>query len=120
MRGSDIDYNPVFFAYLIVTMDTIYMFVDKAKLPSNYTEHLEENQVKIELLNYNDIRDKLATLVSIPLWCNYPISKLISVTGPTIVFTGVDKLIVQLLVDCINSTKQSHSRGNEKWLKISM
>lgn len=64
MRGSDIEYNPVFFAYLIVTMDTIYMFVDQTKLPDNYAKHCEENQVKIELLNYDDISDKLSTLVS--------------------------------------------------------
>lgn len=64
MRGSDIEYNPVFFAYLIVTMDSIYMFVNQAKLPSNYTEHFEANQVKIELLNYDGIRDKLSGLVS--------------------------------------------------------
>lgn len=64
MRGSDIEYNPVFFAYLIVTLDTIYLFVDQAKLPSNATEHFEENQVKIELLMYGDIHTKLTTLVS--------------------------------------------------------
>lgn len=65
MRGSDIAYNPVFFAYLIVTMDNIYMFVDQTKLPSNYIDHFEEeNKIKIELLNYDDICNKLSTLVS--------------------------------------------------------
>lgn len=64
MRGSDIEYNPVFFAYIIVTLDTIYLFLDQAKLPSNATEHFDKNQVKIELLNYDDIRVKLTTLVS--------------------------------------------------------
>lgn len=65
MRGSDIDYNPVFFAYLIVTLDKIFVFVDQEKLPSNYAAHFEENQVKIDLLNYENIRDKLSALVSI-------------------------------------------------------
>ncbi len=65
MRGSDIDYNPVFFAYSIITMDEIYLFVNQTKLPSNYIDHFERNQVKIELLNYDGIRDKLTTLVSV-------------------------------------------------------
>lgn len=65
MRGSDIEYNPVFFAYLLVTMDKIYMFVNQAKLPSNFADHLQENQVQIEVLNYDDIRDKLSELVCI-------------------------------------------------------
>lgn len=64
MRGSDIDYNPVFFAYLIITLDKIYVFVDQAKLPTNFADHFEENKVKIDLLNYEDIRSKLTTLVS--------------------------------------------------------
>lgn len=64
MRGSDINYNPVFFAYLIVTLDKIFVFVDQEKLPENYAVHFEENQVKIDLLNYENIRDKLSALVS--------------------------------------------------------
>ncbi|KAG4080277.1 hypothetical protein HA402_010769 [Bradysia odoriphaga] len=62
MRGSDIEYNPVFFAYVIVTLDKIYLFLDQAKLPSNATDHFEQNQVKIELLSYDGIRDKLTAL----------------------------------------------------------
>lgn len=64
LRGSDIDYNPVFFAYVIITLDKIYFFVDQAKLPANAAAHFEENQVKIEFLKYDDIRDKLSNLVS--------------------------------------------------------
>lgn len=73
MRGSDIAYNPVFFAYAIVTMDKIYLFVDQSKLPANYTEHLKENNVEIELLNYQNIRDNLATLVRFSTISNVPI-----------------------------------------------
>lgn len=32
LRGTDIDFNPVFFAYCIVTKTDVYLFVDKEKL----------------------------------------------------------------------------------------
>ena len=32
LRGTDVPYNPVFFAYAIVTMDEVLLFVDSAKL----------------------------------------------------------------------------------------
>jgi len=56
----------VFFAYLIITLDKIYVFVDKEKLPAHYADHFEENQVKVEILNYDGIRDKLSSLAQSP------------------------------------------------------
>lgn len=40
LRGSDIDYNPVFFSYAIVTMDSAYLFVDPNKLSPAVNSHL--------------------------------------------------------------------------------
>lgn len=108
MRGSDIEYNPVFFAYLIITMDKIIMFVNQAKLPSNYADHLEANQVKIELLNYEDIRSRLSTLVSYKnIFERHVILNVIinlhlgSITN----LSCVDKLIVKLCIDFVDPIK---------------
>lgn len=32
LRGSDVDFNPVFFAYCVVTMEDVVLFIDKEKL----------------------------------------------------------------------------------------
>lgn len=32
LRGTDIDFNPVFFSYCIVTLNNVYLFIDKQKL----------------------------------------------------------------------------------------
>lgn len=32
LRGSDIDFNPVFFAYTILTQDSVYLFIDEEQL----------------------------------------------------------------------------------------
>lgn len=40
LRGSDIDYNPVFFSYCVVTLESVYLFVDETKLTPASRKHL--------------------------------------------------------------------------------
>jgi Xaa-Pro aminopeptidase len=47
LRGSDIEYNPVFFAYSIVTPDDATLFIDEAKLTDEVKAHLGD-AVKIK------------------------------------------------------------------------
>lgn len=46
LRGTDVPYNPVFFAYAIVTMQDATLFVDAAKLDDSVYKHLG-NAVKV-------------------------------------------------------------------------
>ncbi|KAH8411123.1 hypothetical protein KR222_003846 [Zaprionus bogoriensis] len=59
LRGSDIDYNPVFFAFLVVTHDDITLFADSSKLPENFESHQSENGVKISVQPYESIGDRV-------------------------------------------------------------
>jgi Xaa-Pro aminopeptidase len=47
LRGSDVEYNPVFFAYAIVTHDSATLFVDPAQVDDATRAHLG-NSVKLE------------------------------------------------------------------------
>ncbi|RWR98929.1 xaa-Pro aminopeptidase 1-like protein, partial [Dinothrombium tinctorium] len=40
LRGSDIEYSPVFFAYCVLTLDNLYLFVDEEKLIAETLKHL--------------------------------------------------------------------------------
>jgi Xaa-Pro aminopeptidase len=40
LRGSDIPYNPVFFAYAVVTPSTVTLYIDDSKLPEDAKSHL--------------------------------------------------------------------------------
>jgi len=40
LRGSDIAFNPVFFAYSIVSLDGVYLYVDDSKLSPEVKAHL--------------------------------------------------------------------------------
>ncbi|KAJ1855222.1 hypothetical protein GGH12_003199 [Coemansia sp. RSA 1822] len=41
LRGSDIDFNPVFFAYAVVTSDTVTLYMNEAKLTDTVRKHLD-------------------------------------------------------------------------------
>ncbi|RKO87406.1 Creatinase/Prolidase N-terminal domain-containing protein, partial [Blyttiomyces helicus] len=41
LRGSDIAYNPVFFAYAVVTLTDVFLYIDEAKLSDEVRSHLE-------------------------------------------------------------------------------
>jgi Xaa-Pro aminopeptidase len=51
LRGSDIDYNPVFFAYTIIDLESVSLFIDPKQLSDDVKSHLELNgtsgQVKV-------------------------------------------------------------------------
>lgn len=52
LRGTDIPYNPVFFAYAIVTMDQVFLYVDAAKLSDEVYRSLGKN---VTVRPYEDI-----------------------------------------------------------------
>jgi Xaa-Pro aminopeptidase len=51
LRGSDIDYNPVFFAYALITSDEATLFIHENKLTTEVKEHLEG----VKIAPYEDI-----------------------------------------------------------------
>lgn len=48
MRGSDVDYNPVFVSYGIVTAKDATLFVDPAKVTEAAAEHLKSSSVRVK------------------------------------------------------------------------
>ncbi|KAI5817045.1 putative Xaa-Pro aminopeptidase P [Pyronema omphalodes] len=59
LRGSDIPYNPVFFAYALVTPTTATLYIDSAKLPSEALAHLGD---AVTIAPYASIFSHLRTL----------------------------------------------------------
>jgi Xaa-Pro aminopeptidase len=48
LRGSDIDYNPVFFSYAMITPDSATLYVDSSKLNDECKSYLKENKVDVK------------------------------------------------------------------------
>nr|XP_039269299.1 xaa-Pro aminopeptidase 1-like [Styela clava] len=52
MRGSDVEFNPVFFAYLIIGESSVEVFIDKNLVTEKVSTHLN-SQVKINVHDYD-------------------------------------------------------------------
>ncbi len=73
LRGSDVEYNPVVVAYMIVTLDSAVLYIDERKLTTEVLEYL--NTQGISVAGYGDIWHALAmydktTLLMQPSKCN--------------------------------------------------
>lgn len=55
LRGSDIDYNPVFYSYLIIRENDVLLFINREQLPEKHIEHFNENSVNILIHKYDEI-----------------------------------------------------------------
>lgn len=59
LRGSDVEYNPVFFAYALVTKDDIILYIDENKLSNEVKEHLGSS---VKFRSYNAVFKDLRNL----------------------------------------------------------
>lgn len=60
LRGSDVDYNPVFLAHMLITQDNATLFVDNKKVSAEVAQLLED--AGIELAEYDAIQAALSAL----------------------------------------------------------
>jgi Xaa-Pro aminopeptidase len=58
LRGSDVDFNPVFIAYLLITEDDTFLYTNKDKFDAQTIQNLESDQVHIK--EYGDIEQDLS------------------------------------------------------------
>lgn len=67
LRGSDIDFNPVFFSYVVVTLESVYLFVDENKLTPASRKHINidsDGLPSVELRPYKMIKDFIKWLLT--------------------------------------------------------
>ncbi len=60
IRGRDVKFNPVVLSYSLITLDKVYLFVDKNKLNDEILNELDKENVEIK--PYNDIYEFIKTL----------------------------------------------------------
>ena len=60
LRGSDIEFNPVFFAYALLTHDNVTLFINATRLESEAFQSLLKDGVKLE--TYESVFESLLTI----------------------------------------------------------
>ncbi|NPA37876.1 MAG: aminopeptidase P family protein [Chlorobi bacterium] len=77
LRGNDVEYNPVFYSYLIISQNNINLFIDPHKITASTGKNLAADNVKVFL--YDDFYDFLNNLPSLsrvlidPVKVNYTV-----------------------------------------------
>lgn len=62
LRGSDIPYNPVFFAYALITSAEVHIFINKDRLTAEAEQQLQDEGVEAIYHPYRDVRSFLKQL----------------------------------------------------------
>lgn len=62
LRGSDINSNPVFFSYVIITDKDVIFFVEPSRISDEIRTHFKTNKVNITLKKYDEIFSTLEEL----------------------------------------------------------
>jgi len=64
IRGSDIDFNPVFFSYCVVTMKDVVLFISPKQVNNNLREALSscDMEESVDIRDYNDIKSYISAL----------------------------------------------------------
>lgn len=93
MRGSDVDFNPVFWAYIIVTLTTATIYVNHMRFEPDVVQHLNSSSVEIRPYDaiYSDLAnmnlDENANVWLDPSACNYAILDAIEKAAPSVRLT---------------------------------
>ncbi|XP_043266621.1 xaa-Pro aminopeptidase ApepP-like [Venturia canescens] len=62
LRGSDIPYNPVFFAYVVLTQDEVHFFVDQSRITPEADKQMKDEGVDVIYHPYEQLRPYLRQL----------------------------------------------------------
>ncbi|MGQ1889710.1 aminopeptidase P family protein [Thermophagus sp. OGC60D27] len=60
LRGSDIPFNPVFHAFLVISLDSVSLYINPNKLTSSIGKKLSKDKIRISL--YQDIYSHLSEI----------------------------------------------------------
>lgn len=67
LRGSDIEYNPVFYSYAAVTKNEVFLFINESQLTSAAKEALQAGEVRVVIMPYEDLPKFISDQVCLEL-----------------------------------------------------
>ncbi|GFT79731.1 xaa-Pro aminopeptidase 1 [Trichonephila clavipes] len=67
LRGSDIQFNPVFYSYAVITLNSVFLFIDPKRLSSEAKTSLEnssQSNMSLRFCSYVSIMDTLKNIIN--------------------------------------------------------
>lgn len=63
LRASDIEYNPVFFSYVIITQTELFLYIKEERITDEIREHFTNEGITVIVKDYDDIIEGINSLV---------------------------------------------------------
>lgn len=63
LRGSDIEYNPVFFSFVVLSHDSLNFFVDETRVTDEIKDHFKNENVDVTIQPYDSVYNFISRLV---------------------------------------------------------
>lgn len=85
LRGSDIEYNPVFFSYAMVTESDVTLFIEPTRINDKIRAHFTANNVQVNIKSYKQIFADLAQVANDAdgkVWISYGSSQALTELVP--------------------------------------
>lgn len=75
LRGSDIEFNPVFVSYLLVTLDKAVLYINKEKIPADVSVYLDREGVEVKAYEglFEDLNSSSLKVMMQPDKTNYAV-----------------------------------------------
>lgn len=77
LRGSDVECNPVFYAYVVLDASSVHLFIDSAKLDTTVSTYLKS--INVDILPYGSINSFLSEL--------FPVTDIVEIDPSTTAFS---------------------------------
>eukprot|EP00124_Ichthyophonus_hoferi_P004794 Ihof_evm2s579 gene=Ihof_evmTU2s579 len=94
VRGSDVEFNPTFYAYAMITLDSLTLYVEGDKVDDEVRAHLDGVAIKPYKDILTDMKDKAPSLTK--LWvgnkCNYALASQVPKPKVLVEITPMTKL----------------------------
>lgn len=99
LRGSDVECNPVFLSYVLISKDEVVLYIDEKKIPTSILNNLNKDEILIKPYNiiYQDIKeieeDKVVLFdeykVNYAIKANLKTKNIINKINPTTIYKAI-------------------------------
>ena len=77
LRGSDVECNPVFYAYVVLDASSVHLFIDSTKLDATVSAYLKS--INVDILPYSSINSFISEL--------FPVTDKVEIDATTMAFS---------------------------------
>lgn len=95
LRGTDVEYNPVFMGYSLITNDNVFLYINIDKIPDKIQENLKKDKIEIKPYKkiFEDITQVKGTILIDPKNTNQSLLECIPINNEILEETSIPNIL---------------------------